>query len=92
MTATTFETTTDDRGVEYALAFVSFRDLPAGWATCGACGISWNDDKPTVWTPVPSGRCPFEAEHDEDDDECEGHESTSGAIGTTVYCDGTCRG
>lgn len=25
------------------------------------------------------------------EDECEGHETTSNAIGTVVYCDGSCR-
>lgn len=29
---------------------------------------------------------------DDDEDECEGHESLNGAdMGRTVYCDGTCR-
>jgi hypothetical protein len=69
---TTFETTTDDRGVEYALKFLSFRDLPAGWAQCGTCGVAWNDDKVTSVTPVPSGRCPFEDDHEYDDEDDEG--------------------
>lgn len=29
-------------------------------------------------------------DHDEYE-ECEGHESTEGPIGSTIYCDGTCR-
>lgn len=58
-----FEVRTDERGVEYAAAFVSFRNLPAGWALCGSCGVAWNDDKPTAVTPTPAGRCPFEYEH-----------------------------
>lgn len=32
-------------------------------ATCGTCGLSWDDGKPTSWTPAPSGRCPFEYFH-----------------------------
>jgi hypothetical protein len=35
------------------------------WATCGACGLSWNDALITAWTPAPSARCPFEYEHKE---------------------------
>ena len=34
-----------------------------GIVTCNACGLSWNDDKITGWTPAPSGRCPFEYHH-----------------------------
>lgn len=33
-------------------------------ATCGACGLSWDDGKVTSMTPTPSARCPFEAFHD----------------------------
>lgn len=36
---------------------------PHGWMQCGQCGRSWDDDKPTRWTPAPSGRCPFEYMH-----------------------------
>lgn len=36
-----------------------------GRMTCGTCGMSWDDDKPTAWTPVPGGRCPFEYYHKE---------------------------
>ena len=32
-------------------------------ATCGQCGLSWDDEKSTEWTPAPSGRCPFEYFH-----------------------------
>lgn len=31
--------------------------------TCGTCGLSWDDAVATDWTPVPSGRCPFEYFH-----------------------------
>lgn len=34
-------------------------------ATCGECKLSWDDGIPTSMTPVPSGRCPFEAFHNE---------------------------
>ena len=36
---------------------------PTGKTTCGYCGLSWDDNIPTSWTPVPSGRCPFEYFH-----------------------------
>lgn len=34
-------------------------------ATCGTCQRTWDDAVPTSRTPAPSGRCPFEAWHDE---------------------------
>lgn len=41
-------------------------------ATCGTCGLTWDDGKVTSMTPAPSARCPFEAFHEDDDedDEC----------------------
>lgn len=42
---------------------------PPGKTTCGTCGLSWDDDLPTTWTPTPSGRCPFEYFHVDVDDE-----------------------
>lgn len=30
---------------------------------CGTCGRGWDDSVSTSWTPVPSGRCPFEYDH-----------------------------
>jgi hypothetical protein len=32
-------------------------------ATCGYCGLSWDDGKATSMTPTPSARCPFEYFH-----------------------------
>jgi hypothetical protein len=32
-------------------------------ATCGHCGLSWDDGIITSMTPVPSARCPFEYYH-----------------------------
>jgi len=32
-------------------------------ATCGHCGLSWDDGKVTGMTPAPSARCPFESFH-----------------------------
>lgn len=32
-------------------------------ATCGHCGLTWDDSISTTWTPAPSGRCPFEYFH-----------------------------
>lgn len=37
--------------------------------TCGHCGRSWNDALSTQLTPTPGGRCPFEYEHEYDDEE-----------------------
>jgi hypothetical protein len=34
------------------------------WATCGACGLRWDDGLSTDVTPTPSGRCPNEYDHD----------------------------
>jgi hypothetical protein len=34
-------------------------------ATCGSCGLSWDDGISTSMTPTPSARCPFEAFHKE---------------------------
>ena len=34
-------------------------------ATCGNCGMSWNDALITDRTPVPSARCPYEYIHTE---------------------------
>lgn len=33
-------------------------------ATCGTCGLSWDDSISTSMTPAPSGRCPFEYFHE----------------------------
>lgn len=30
---------------------------------CGTCGAAWDDSVSTSLTPVPAGRCPFEADH-----------------------------
>jgi hypothetical protein len=32
-------------------------------ATCGECGLTWDDGISTEWTPTPSARCPFEYFH-----------------------------
>ena len=32
-------------------------------ATCGYCGLSWDDAIGTSYTPAPSARCPFEHFH-----------------------------
>lgn len=32
-------------------------------ATCGTCGLSWDDAISTSMTPAPSARCPFEGFH-----------------------------
>lgn len=38
-------------------------------ATCGHCGLTWDDGIVTGITPTPAARCPFEGFHDYDDDE-----------------------
>lgn len=55
-------------------------------ATCGTCGLSWDDSISTSITPTPSGRCPFEYFHDEIEDEPQPDEediffSDSGPLG-----------
>jgi len=42
-------------------------------ATCETCGLSWDDGKVTSMTPVPSGRCPFESFHEDDEPEADAH-------------------
>jgi hypothetical protein len=34
-------------------------------ATCGTCGVSWNDALISGTTPAPSARCPYEYIHPE---------------------------
>lgn len=36
---------------------------------CGTCGRGWDDSISTSVTPTPSGRCPFEYEHEYKDEE-----------------------
>jgi len=38
---------------------------------CGTCGRAWDDSVSTAWTPAPAARCPFEYDHDGDDEEYE---------------------
>lgn len=33
-------------------------------ATCGECGLSWDDAVATSYTPAPAARCPFEHFHE----------------------------
>lgn len=35
--------------------------------TDNTCGLSWDDAVGTTWTPAPSGRCPFEYFHGEEE-------------------------
>lgn len=53
-------------------------DVPSDWpvqpitshqelyTVCMECGLAWNDEVSTSLTPVPAGRCPFEALHKEE--------------------------
>lgn len=56
---------TDDRGIVLLDA-----DDPRA-TVCGDCGRAWDDTVGTAWTPVPAGRCPWEADHDDDDEALE---------------------
>lgn len=38
-------------------------------ATCGTCGLTWDDGVSTDWTPTPGARCPFEYFHQPEDPE-----------------------
>ena len=40
----------------------------AGLATCGNCGLTWDDGTVTSMTPAPSARCPFESFHKPDNE------------------------
>jgi hypothetical protein len=51
-------------GVRYV---APWKPAPASFMRCNTCGRAWNDDKPTAWTPTPSGRCPFEYWHTQKD-------------------------
>ena len=42
-----------------------------GATRCYECGLSWKDWISTSMTPVPSGRCPFEAFHEDPDESLE---------------------
>ena len=49
-------------------------------ATCGTCGLSWNDAAVSSLTPTPAGRCPFEYEHEEEEPEVTIEERVARAI------------
>jgi hypothetical protein len=61
---------THDNGVVEVLDKDAY-GFPNDVATCGHCGRSWDDSVVSSMTPVPAARCPFEYEH-EDDDEADG--------------------
>jgi hypothetical protein len=60
--STDYSYRTDMRGVREVLDINTYGN-PAGMMTCGVCGRTWDDTIATRWTPVPSGRCPFEHMH-----------------------------
>ena len=39
--------------------------LEEDFATCGRCGMRWNDALVSQFTPAPSARCPYEYIHAE---------------------------
>lgn len=53
---------------DYPVRVLADDEAPKGRTTCGTCGRSWDDDVVTSMTPAPSGRCPFEYYHAEEDD------------------------
>lgn len=57
------ENEVDDVPEDFPVAVLSPEDDNPNRATCGECGRSWDDSIPTSYTPVPSGRCPFESFH-----------------------------
>lgn len=57
-------------------------------ATCGHCGLTWDDGKVTSMTPTPSARCPFEAFHDDDEDVTDRHYTQSFALNIELGNDG----
>lgn len=55
-----------DNGVVEVFRVDDYQDDNPGVdiATCGECGRSWDDSHSSGLTPAPSGRCPFEYEHE----------------------------
>ena len=49
----------------FPVAVLNDGDEAKDRATCGNCGLSWDDAISTSYTPAPSGRCPFEYFHAE---------------------------
>lgn len=60
-----------------------------GHATCGTCGLTWDDNISTAYTPTPGGRCPFEAFHDDEEIPLLTKAMLSGDPGTVLVC-GNC--
>lgn len=56
----------DERGVVEVFDRARYKteNPDADLATCGNCERTWDDAVVTSWTPVPSGRCPFEYDHE----------------------------
>lgn len=50
------------QGVRYV---APWNAAPESFMRCNSCGRAWDDSKPTIWTPAPSARCPFEYWHRE---------------------------
>lgn len=54
-------------------------------ATCGACGLSWDDGIATSMTPAPSARCPFEPFHEDEDEDEEPYYTPPESLAGTVF-------
>ena len=50
---------------DYPVRPLKENDPATNRATCGNCGLSWDDAIITSMTPAPSARCPFEYFHEE---------------------------
>ncbi len=61
------ETTNERHGIPvgFPVKVIGPDDTAMDRVTCGVCGLSWDDDVITSYTPAPSGRCPFEWWHEE---------------------------
>jgi hypothetical protein len=53
---------------DFAVRPLKKGDKAESKATCGHCGLSWDDAIVTDWTPASAGRCPFEYFHIYPDD------------------------
>ena len=81
----------DDTGFRVFVSVPSSIEVDKGSRVTFTANITPASDDPTF----SFGKRPTKASvlaGDDDDNECEGHESLDGAhMGETVYCDGTCR-
>lgn len=63
------------------------KDAARVLATCGECGLSWDDGVSTSITPTPAARCPFEYFHAEDGEDEWVHDPSRDGAGCS-WCGG----